>query len=162
MHKLVLPLLTAIVATIAPSAPAHATNVVANPAQIRDVMRKAGYAVEIKGEKEATMIRATRGKDNYSINVSFYGCDTNTAVNCKSVQFYTAFNPKTKPTLEAINNYNLRNRWGRVYRDKVNDPIIEMDVDMEKGGMSEALFLDNLEYYETVMGRFATFVFSAD
>jgi Putative bacterial sensory transduction regulator len=144
----------------APAVPVSTANVVANPTQILAVMRKAGYTVELKGEKDETYLRATKGKDSYNINVSFFGCDEKTVANCKSVQFYAAFSPKTKPTLEAMNDYAARHRWGRIYRDKENDPVIEMDVDLEKGGMSEALFLDNLEYFEAITARFADFAFN--
>ncbi len=169
MRNIIIPIAVALAATIAPAAaaaqaapaaPASTANVVANPAQIVAVMRKAGYTVELKGEKDGTYIRASKGKDAYNINVSFFGCDEKTVVNCKSVQFYAAFNPKTKPTLEAMNDYAARHRWGRIYRDKENDPIIEMDVDLEQGGMSEALFLDNLEYFEAITARFADFAFN--
>lgn len=139
--------------------PAAAENVVADPTQLMDVMRTAGYKVELKTADTDTYIRASRGKDGYKFSILFYGCEEKTTRDCKSVQFFAAFTPKTKPTLEALNTYSTSHRWGRFYIDKDNDAVIEMDVDMEQGGMSQALYIDNLEYFETVMNRYAEFVF---
>jgi hypothetical protein len=153
-------LLGAFAASMMTVAPAEARNVTADIAQINELMKRDGYTVEVKTEGGESHLTASRGKDSYSFEVFFYGCDEKTMKNCKSVQFGCGFTPKTKPTLAAMNDYARDNRWGRIYLDKEGDPIIEMDVDLEKGGMSEALFLDNLEYFEAVVDRFGEFVFT--
>lgn len=153
-------LIAAVAASVAGLAvPAAAANVIADVDQVAAAMKRGGYTVEIKDTKDGRFIRSTRGKENYEFSVFFYGCDANTTRNCKSVQLYAGFSPKTKPTLEVLNAYASENRWGRIYRDKEGDPVVEMDIDLEKGGMSEALFLDNLEYFEAVMDRFGEYVF---
>lgn len=151
--------LVAIAGSVGLSTPAVAAGVVANPSQLSPVMKKAGYTVEQKSEGAEIWLRASNGKESYPFSVLFYGCDDKTTANCKSVQFYSNFTPKKKLTLEAMNDYARDNRWGRIYIDKQSNAVIEMDVDMEDGGMSEALYLDNLEYFEAMMDRFATFVF---
>lgn len=150
-------LIIAVAASLA--TPAAAANVIADVDQVAAALQRGGYTVEIKETKDGRFIRSTRGKENYEFSVFFYGCDANTTRNCKSVQLYAGFSPKTKPTLEALNAYASDNRWGRIYRDDDGDPVVEMDIDLEKGGMSEALFLDNLEYFEAVMDRFGEYVF---
>lgn len=150
-------LIIAVAASLA--TPAAAANVIADVDQVAAALKRGGYTVEIKETKDGRFIRSTRGKENYEFSVFFYGCDANTTRNCKSVQLYAGFSPKTKPTLEALNAYASDNRWGRIYRDDDGDPVVEMDIDLEKGGMSEALFLDNLEYFEAVMDRFGEYVF---
>lgn len=150
-------LIMAVAASLA--TPSAAANVIADVDQVAAALKRGGYTVEIKETKDGRFIRSTRGKENYEFSVFFYGCDANTTRNCKSVQLYAGFSPKTKPTLEALNAYASDNRWGRIYRDDDGDPVVEMDIDLEKGGMSEALFLDNLEYFEAVMDRFGEFVF---
>jgi hypothetical protein len=32
--------------------------------------------------------------------------------------------------------------------------VVEMDVDLDDGGMSEALFIDNLQFWQSVLGKF--------
>jgi hypothetical protein len=148
-----------IAASMLVAAPA-AANVVADVSQIADLMKRTGYSVEVKATEEDSYIVASRGKDTYSFRVFFFGCDEGTMKNCKSVQFYGGFTPNQKPDLAALNAYARDNRWGRVYQDKEGDPVIEMDVDLEKGGMSEALFLDNVEYFEAVLDEFGEFAFT--
>ena len=45
-------------------------------------------------------------------------------------------------------------RFGRAYLDKESDPILEMDVDLDDGGLSPDLFVDNLEFWTSVMPKF--------
>lgn len=61
-----------------------------------------------------------------------------------------------------MNSYAAENRFGRIYLDKDRDPVIEMDVDLEAGGMSKELFMDNLAYWEAIMVGFAEFAYSKD
>jgi Putative bacterial sensory transduction regulator len=138
------------------AAPAMARNVVADVDQIAAVMKAAGYKVEIAETKSDRFIKAEAGGYNYAILV--YGCDDK-GKTCKSVQFFVAFDPKQSPTLEAMNKYAHGHRWGRVYLDDEGDPAIEYDLDLEKGGMSPELFLDNVEYWEAILATFAEFVF---
>jgi Putative bacterial sensory transduction regulator len=136
--------------------PVLAKNVVADLDQIAELMKGAGYRAELKGEKADRYLRSASSGYNFSIFT--YGCNDD-GTKCKSVQFYAGFNPKVSPTLEKMNEFGRDNRWGRYYLDKDGDPVIEFDLDLEQGGMSEELFLDNVEYWDYAMGRFADFVF---
>ena len=142
---------------LAPAAPALAQNVTADHDQIAEVMKGAGYRAELKGEGAERYINS--GAGGHSFSLLFYGCD-NAGDNCKSVQLYAGFTAEKKPSLEAMNEYAAKNRWGRIYLDDDGDPCIEMDIDLEDGGMSKELFLDNLEYWEVIMNAFAAFAFS--
>lgn len=154
LFRSVVALLAALGALIA--TPVLAKNVVADVDQIAALMKGAGYRAEIKGEKaERHIVAASSG---YDFRIFTFGCDDD-GKNCKSVQFFIAFDTKVSPSLEKMNDYARNNRWGRVYLDKDGDPAIEFDVDLEKGGMSEELFLDNVEYWDVVMTRFADFAF---
>lgn len=137
-------------------APSVAQNVTADPDRIASILQKEGYqAKRVSADKEPRIETAMAG---YNTSIYFFGCDDNGRA-CKTVQFYAGFNPKQSPTLQAMNDYARENRFGRIYLDKEGDPIIEMDVDLEVGGMSEALFIDNLAYWESILGRFGSFVF---
>lgn len=136
--------------------PAMAKNVTADIDQIAALMKGSGRTLEVKENKGERFISAESG--GYKYLILPYGCDDN-GKNCKSVQFYVAFDPKASPSLEAMNEYARDHRWGRVYLDKDGDPAIEFDLDLEKGGMSQELFLDNVEYWEAIMGNFAEWVF---
>ena len=139
--------------------PALARNVVADVDLIADVMKASGRTAEIKDVKGERFVSAEGG--GYTYMILPFGCD-DAGKGCKSVQFFIAFNPKTSPSLEAMNKYARDNRWGRIYLDKDGDPAIEFDLDLEKGGMSDALFLDNVEYWEAILGAYAKWVFAKE
>lgn len=146
-------------AAILAAAPAAAKNITADLDQIADVLQDEGYKAKIdKGDGQRWIESAMSG---YNYIILPFGCD-DTGKNCKSIQFYVAFVPMNKPTLEEMNTYAAENRFGRVYLDDEGDPIIEMDLDLEAGGMSRDLFLDNLAYWETIMVAFGDFAFSKD
>jgi len=152
--KAAFAMLAALAALQAP--PSAAKNVVADVDQLASVMKDAGYKVEIKDMKGERFIAVESSGYKYAIFP--FGCD-DAGKNCKSVQFFVAFDPKSSPTLEQMNGYAREYRWGRVYLDKDGDPAVEFDLDLEKGGMSAELFLDNVEYWEAIMVAYADWVF---
>lgn len=140
------------------SAPALATNIVADVDHIAGVLERAGYAPELGTNAGERSITAQA--NGYKFLVLPLGCDDSRS-NCRSVQFFISFNPQSSPSLEALNSYARDNRWGRVYLDKDGDPALEFDLDLERGGMSEELFLDNLAYWEATVDSYAKFVFGS-
>lgn len=151
-------ILAGLAALTAPSL-AQAKNVIAEPGAIAAALQKGGYRTEISKDStgDPLILSSTSG---YNFGIIFYGCEN--GKKCKTVQFSSSFSPDTAPTHAALNEYTRENRWGRVYLDGDNDAIIEMDVDLEDGGMSEELFIDNLEYFELVLSNFAKWVFKDD
>lgn len=139
--------------------PAYA-QIVADPEMVANVMRDAGYRAEVDELESGTpFIQSSSG--GLPFRVFFYGCDDG-GQNCKTIQLYAGFITDNSPTLTEMNAYNRDNRFGRVYIDNEDDPVIEMDIDLEDGGMSAALLEDNLEYWAYIMGRFSEFAFSKD
>lgn len=136
-----------------------AQNVVADVDQIAEILQSEGYQAKLVGEGEDRYIKT--GRAGYNFLILPFDCDAE-GENCKSVQFYIAFATEDAPTLEAMNTYASENRFGRIYLDADRDPVIEMDVDLEAGGMSKELFMDNLAYWEAIMVAFADFAFEHD
>lgn len=160
MNKLIRLALSLLAALAALSAgPAFAKNVVADIDQIAAVMKAAGHTVEVKTANDEKYLSAEAAGYKYAL--FSFGCNDKDK-ECKSVQFFIAFNPDKSPTLEAMNTYAKDNRWGRIYLDKDGDPAMEFDVDLEQGGMSEELFLDNVAYWEAIVEAFSKFVFGKE
>jgi len=142
---------------LACSAPALSAGkaVTADPALIAETMKSAGYQASVEHLSNGLpYIQSSSG--GYPFRVFFMGC-ADGGKACKTVQFFAGFVTKKSPSLDKMNAYQRDNRWGRIYIDEDDDPVIEMDVDLEAGGMSPELFKDNLEYWAYVMGSFATF-----
>lgn len=145
---------------LAASSPAAAETVTADPSIIARVMQDAGYKASIEKLSDGqSYIQSSTG--GYPFRVFFFGCDNDTP-GCDTIQLFAGFRSEYSPTLQEMNAYTRDNRWGRVYIDDEDDPVIEMDIDLEDGGMSDALFKDNLEYWDYIMSKFAEFAFSKD
>lgn len=147
------PILAIAIASLGAS-PALAQQVTAkDPQSVSRALLAAGYQAEVKTDVEGDpmIVSASSGT---KFGVFFYNCTNH--LNCATVQFHAAFDmpPGKAPSLERINSWNRSQRFGRAYLDKEGDPAIEMDLDLDDGGMSQALFVDNLEFWVSVLARF--------
>jgi hypothetical protein len=97
------------------------------------------------------MIRSASGGTGF--NVLFYGCKEHR--QCADLQFQVAWDyTKNNPAAAAINQWNARKRFTKVYLDGENDPFLEMDVIFTEGRMSGAAFGEHLDLFVESMGNF--------
>ena len=122
-----------------------------DPASLVRALQGAGYAARLGTDKVGDPM-ITSGASGTTFQIFFYNCTSNR--QCATVQFHSGYNLSTPVSLERINEWNRSQRFGRAFLDKENDPILEMDVDLDDGGLSTALFLDNVEFWATVLGNF--------
>lgn len=128
-----------------------------DPGSVVAALQSAGYRAELAKDKSGDpMIRSNSSGTGFT--VFFYGCENNT--RCKSVQFYSGYTGAKVAGLSDINKWNTDRRFGRAYLDSVGDPCIEMDIDLDDGGMSRSLFIDNLEYWVSVMAAFEKMIYA--
>ncbi len=147
-------LLLAAAAALLPLSPARAENVVADIKRIAAALQDAGYRAKIEGEGAERYIATGAGGSSFTIHL--YGCNA-LGGDCKNVMFSAWIDSDTPPSLQAMNDFSARMRWGRFYLDSEGDPTIELDIDLEDGGMSEELFIDNVEYWESALTQFVDF-----
>lgn len=134
------------------SLPAQAQMVRAqDPGTVVRALQGAGYAARLGVDKVGDPM-ITSGVSGTTFQIFFYNCTDHKA--CATVQFHSGYKVSKPVTLEQINEWNRSQRFGRAYLDKENDPILEMDVDLDDGGLSTALFIDNIEFWASVLGRF--------
>lgn len=69
--------------------------------------------------------------------VYFYECDTSR--RCTNIQFRAGFATHRTLTLERINDWSTRWRFGRLYLDPEGDAILDMDVDVKRGASADLL-----------------------
>lgn len=147
-------LVLALTLAVATPAVADAQTVVADAASVADALRLTGYRADVsKSDDGDPLVRSGASGVNFAI--VYYGCTK--GAKCTTVQFYAGFSTKTV-TLAKINEWNTGHRFGRAYIDKEGDPCLEMDVDLDAGGMTRALFLDHVGVWDALLGSFATFV----
>jgi Putative bacterial sensory transduction regulator len=122
-----------------------------DPDSLVRALQGAGYAAKLGKDKvEDPMI--TSGVSGTTFQIFFYNCAEHKA--CATVQFHSGYDLAASVGLERINEWNRTQRFGRAYLDKENDPILEMDVDLDDGGVSTLLFIDNIEFWASVLGNF--------
>lgn len=122
-----------------------------DPASIVAAMQKAGFSAKLEKDKEGDPM-ITSGYSGKTFQVYFYNCTKNK--DCATVQFNSGWDLEKTPTLDNINEWNRTQRFGRAYLDKEQDPILQMDLDLDDGGISQLLFEDNLEFWSSIMGAF--------
>lgn len=138
------------------SVPATAQTVTAgSPQGIVSALQSAGYQAELtKDSSGDPLIRSAASGARFSI--LFYGCTGGSG--CTTVQFYAGFKSSGSVAVGKMNEWNRTKRFSRAYLDNDSDPCIEMDVNLDPGGMSRALFLDNLQVWSNSLGQFRTYI----
>lgn len=144
-------------AALALSGTAHAQMVrPQSPASVVKAMQDAGYRAELtKDDTGDPMIRSTSEGTTFAI--FFYGCTENT--DCRTLQFYAGYSDPTNASLADMNKWNTENRFGRAYVTDEGGARVEMDVDLDDGGISALLFQDNLEFWVLTMSKFEEFIY---
>lgn len=125
-----------------------------NPTAIVHALQTAGYKAELGKDGTGDPLISSSSSGT-SFAVYFYGCTKNTA--CKTIQFSASYAGGTT-SLARINEWNATKRWGQGYMTDSGAARVQMDVDLEQGGMSNALFIDNLEYWLATMTAFEKFI----
>ena len=122
-----------------------------DPATLVRALQQAGYAAQLGTDKVGDPM-ITSGVSGTSFQIFFYNCTDHKA--CATVTFHSGYDLASSPGMDSINEWNRTKRFGRAYLDKENDPILEMDVDLDDGGLSPALFIDNIEFWASVLADF--------
>ena len=134
------------------SFPARAESVRAqDPGSLVRALQGGGYQAKLGVDKVGDPM-ITSGFGGTTFQIFFYNCTIHK--ECATVQFHSGYDFTTPLPLETINEWNRSQRFGSAHLDKENDPILEMDVDLDDGGLSPLLFIDNLEFWTSALGRF--------
>jgi hypothetical protein len=143
---------TIAIAAAGMAVPAQAQLVSAGkPDTLVKALQAAGYSAKLEKDSggDPMIVSAVNG---HPFRIVFYGCKANK--DCATITFAAGFDKKSETSLATINEWNRKNRFGRAYLDDEGDPILGMDVDLDDGGLSRALFTDNLEFWTAVTGAF--------
>jgi hypothetical protein len=133
------------------SIPADAKDIPASGvtyAEIAAWMQGAGFQAKVQGTGDGQNILSS--SDGGPFHIYLYDCK---AGRCGSLQFAEGFDTKGAFNATQMNDWNQHNRWGRAYIDKVNDPWLEMDVDLTPGGTYE-LLNDNFNTWRSTLSHF--------
>lgn len=129
-----------------------------NPAGIAAFLKQKGYRAELATDKtgEPYINSATGGTD---FTIVFYNCTK--GKDCTTIQFFSWFK-EDKFSVSKANEWNKQWRFASLYLDDEANTCLQMDLNLDKGGMSEELFGDNLLLWEDALARAEKFVFDND
>lgn len=137
------------IAAILASTLSYGANVDAtNPSVILNLAKGFGSAELTKDREGDPKISARMDGSKYTIY--FYGCTNGRA--CTSIQFSAGWSD-TGATESQMTDWNRNKRFAKAYLDSDNDPILEMDVNLE-GGVSQANLEDTFDWFKTSMKSF--------
>jgi len=139
-------------AMTAVAAPAHAQLVRAqDPQSLVRALQNGGYTAQL-GVDAVGDPKITSAYGGTTFQIFFYNCTNHK--ECATIQFHSGYHLDKSPSFELINQWSQSQRFGRAYLDKENDPILEMDVDLDDGGLSPLLFIDNVEFWTASLSKF--------
>lgn len=136
--------------------PALAQNVTADPKAIAAILREQDFSATIKIDKEGDPLIEGQFEQGTRFNIYFYGCEK--TVNCTSIQFVASFTNTKAGSAEMV-KWNTEYRFARAYLDQDGDPVIEMDLNLDKGGISRPLFDDHLDLWDTILARYSDLLY---
>jgi len=126
-----------------------------NVDEILSIARGFGDAQIDKDSGGDPMIRGRI--EGVSYRVFFYGCTQNR--DCRNIQFYAGWDAEGI-TVERLNEWNRNKRFGGAYLDGENDPILEMDVNLDYGVTRKNLE-DTFDWWRVILGEFTKEVINA-
>jgi hypothetical protein len=122
--------------------------------EVAQVLQDKGYRAEVGADSTGDP-KVESATDGTNFTIFFYGC--NHTPRCGSIEFQMAFHLPKGMTADQINEWNRTHRFGRAYIDKVNDPFMEMDLDVEHGFLTEGL-ANNIDTWASLVPSFKKFI----
>jgi hypothetical protein len=129
-----------------------------NPAAVAAAVQEAGYAAKLTTDKVGDPKIETK-MSGWTMGIFFYGCKE--SADCSEIQFSAGFDVPSGIDERLLLDWAQNNRYGSVYLDSENDPIIQWDVTMV-GGLTKANFADVLASFDAAVGNFGNYVFAND
>jgi hypothetical protein len=122
--------------------------------EMAGILGKKGFRAEIRKLKNGEQ-KIVSSAEGFTYDIFFYSMGENGRAT--SFQFCMALNLKNGISLEKVYEWNKEYRFARMYRDNEDDPVIEMDVDVEHGCTVEAIE-NNFERWYSLLNTFDKFV----
>ena len=122
-----------------------------DPERLVGIIQELGYRarLEVDGDGDP-MIRSSVGGTQFA--VVFYGCSEKHD-QCQILLFKAGYELQDKVGMDVINDWNATRLFGRAYLDDVNDPWIEMVLNVQ-GGVTRKQFENSFEWWESSVGEF--------
>lgn len=132
--------------------PAAAQQVIAkDPQTVVQTLQAEGYAAKLGTDNQGDPM-ITSSSSGSKFVILFYNCTDNK--DCATIQFRSSYDFDEPVPLEKLNEWNRTKRFIRAYLDEENDPAVDMDIDLDKGGISTPLFIEYLGTWVMLVAQF--------
>jgi hypothetical protein len=144
-------------AALAFATPAQAQDApTVDPDHFMTVLKDAGYPAEnFSHEKDYRQILVSK-PGSHQFLVEMYDCED--GKTCNSMEFFVTFPMDHPPTKEAIAAYSGPHDGASIDTDRRGAPRMVMDVELPDEGLTDAVFLEKLAGWETMMAGFGDFL----
>lgn len=120
-----------------------------------DVLQGLGYRAMLSTDAGGDpLILSSANGDEFRIY--FYGCSNGRS--CRNIQFSKGYDMDEGMSLEQANAWNREYRFGKVWLDGDSDPFIEMDVNLDVGGVARENFADTFDWWLVTTSQFETYI----
>jgi hypothetical protein len=126
--------------------------------RVINILQDMGYRAATDNSSTPPAIDSKFAGINSRIQV--LNCDEGTTNNCGMLRFHAGFDLNEGLDLKAVNDWNLDKYFGRAYLDAENDPILEMDVNIDYGVTRKNLE-DTFDWWRVILGEFTKEVVNA-
>jgi len=125
-----------------------------NPQAVLDLIKGYGSGELTTDEDGDPMVSGKIDGNRY--HVYFYGCKN--GKGCTDIQFRACWS-ESETTLDDVNQWNRRKRFGKAYLDKDNDPCLELITNLAYGVSKENLD-DTIDWWAIALKEFKKDVIS--
>jgi hypothetical protein len=127
-----------------------------NPSSVVSAVQSAGYKALLKRDSDGTP-SISSSASGMKFVIFFFGCKE--GENCKTIQFFSGITEANNASLKKMNEWNAGHRFTRAYlAEDGTTARIEMDLNLDKGGISSSLFSDNLALWDGSLAAFFEFI----
>jgi hypothetical protein len=122
-----------------------------DPGKLVSIIQNLGYRAKLEVDADGDpMIRSSVGGTQFA--VVFYGCSAEHD-ECQILLFKAGYDLVDKVGMEVINQWNATRLFGRAYLDDIQDPWLEMVLNVN-GGVTRQQFETTFEWWESSLGEF--------
>ncbi|WNO55007.1 YbjN domain-containing protein [Stakelama saccharophila] len=130
-------------------------NITADPQAISEILRADGYDAEIEYSASGDPFITSEGSKN-RFTIFFNNCTD--GKDCRTIQFYAGFATSEPRTLSLINQWNREKRFAKAYIDDQNDPRLEMDLNLNNGGVARNNFVSDFRLWVRLLDAFKSHI----
>ena len=110
-----------------------------DPEVMSDILSRSNFTYEESRDADGDLVLKVAPSDSGAekIEIVFIGCRNDPT--CEDVLLRATYSPDRGAALKFVNDWNLRNRWGRAFINESKAPVLEMDISAYGGIGQDAI-----------------------